>query len=161
MPKPVLRSRKPSAHHDLHFVYILVWMDTFRDAFVFPAQEVLSKLDLLNLLSTQDGDSELALTDNIDYNLIYIFPAAHGMYEVRLRSMQNNPILAAVPLVNGIVVSHNILGALICDCAINSFTRKRLNLESYVPGHVQRRTIVQDITQRFAVKTISDSSWGF
>ena len=37
--RPILRSRKPSAHHDVHFLYIIVWMDKFRDDFVFPARK--------------------------------------------------------------------------------------------------------------------------
>ena len=54
-------------------------------------EEVLSKLDLDDFLWSRDRENGLSVADNVDYNLIYVFPAAHGMYEVRLRSMQNNP----------------------------------------------------------------------
>lgn len=63
-------------------------------------------------------------------------------------------------MLNGMIVSHAGLGNLVRDTIINMFTRKRLALDSYMPGQIERRNAIQEITNRFRLKEITEASWG-
>ena len=114
------RPRKHTSPPEPRFVCLFVWMETFRDDFVFPAGEksqfrilasflsfflfktffsfalsveMLRRLDMDRLYWRWHAEeaSPDAPNTQFEYRLIYIFPAAHGLYEVRLRDTNGNP----------------------------------------------------------------------
>jgi len=54
-----------------------------------------------------------------------------------------------VPLVDGMVVSHRLLGHMVRQTAVNIFRRRQLDSELYQPPHVRRKIKIKEIVEKY------------
>ncbi|KAL1137759.1 hypothetical protein AAG570_009455 [Ranatra chinensis] len=80
--------------------------------------------------------------------VIYLHALQSGLYRIKLQPSATRPTVG-IPLVDGVVVSRNMVGSLVRQTALNICRRKRLDNESYQPPHTRRRLKIQEIASKY------------
>ncbi|XP_014260072.1 ral GTPase-activating protein subunit beta isoform X1 [Cimex lectularius] len=118
----------------------IVWLENIEDHIDFPLEEMINHTGC-----GQEGWSSQNCT------IIFIHALQSGLFRIKLQPSTNRPTVAT-PLVDGIVVGKNKVGAFIRQTALNICRRKRLDNESYQPPHTRRRLKIQEISTKYELK---------
>ncbi|XP_050058118.1 ral GTPase-activating protein subunit beta isoform X4 [Aphis gossypii] len=123
---------------------MLVWLESFEDHINFP---------IANLLSYTNTGIEPSshIKDTSDVHVIYLHALQSGLLRVKMQGPIGRTNLAT-PLVDGMVISKQVVGTMVRQTALNICRRKRLENDSFQPGHIRRRLKIQEIVGKYQMK---------
>lgn len=146
-PVPPVRSgrrtgaNKPIINWTPSAKILLVWLESYEDYLTFPTEDLLDFTRIGEEMNT--GSSRAS-----DTHIIFLHALHSGLLRVKLFAPSGR-MNFATPLVDGMVVSKRVIGALVRETAYNMAKRKRLESDSYQPPHVRRRLKVQEMIQKY------------
>ncbi|XP_050435690.1 ral GTPase-activating protein subunit beta isoform X3 [Adelges cooleyi] len=123
---------------------MLVWLESFEDHLHFPVA------DLLPFTST-GMEPATHVKDICDVHIIFLHALQSGLLRVKMQSPASRTNIAT-PLVDGMVISKNVVGSMVRQTALNICRRKRLENDSFQPGHIRRRLKIQEIVGKYQMK---------
>ncbi|XP_050531868.1 ral GTPase-activating protein subunit beta isoform X2 [Daktulosphaira vitifoliae] len=123
---------------------MLVWLESFEDHLHFPIA------DLLTFTNTGLEPASY-IKDVSDVHVIYLHELQSGLLRVKIQGPFSRTSIAT-PLVDGIVISKDVVGSMVRQTALNICRRKRLENDSFQPGHIRRRLKIQEILGKYQIK---------
>ncbi|KAG9508632.1 Ral GTPase-activating protein subunit beta [Fragariocoptes setiger] len=137
---------------------IICWLESYDDISSVPTDWLLAIAESSGVYNPPaNGDTTGAPElKSRDFVKIFICPLKNGLFTVRLSTSFGRPWLA-LPLVDGMTVSRQILATMIRSSVVNVCRRRRLDADHYQPPHVKRRLKIQEITNAHKLQTNSKS----
>ncbi|XP_025410091.1 ral GTPase-activating protein subunit beta isoform X8 [Sipha flava] len=144
--KPTQQHIEPSKRRPqfVSATVMLVWLESFEDHIHFP---------IANLLPYTNTGVEPSshIKDMGDVHIIYLHALQSGLLRVKMQGPIGRTNLAT-PLVDGMVISKQVVGTMVRQTALNICRRKRLENDSFQPGHIRRRLKIQEIVGKYQIK---------
>uniref|UniRef100_T1JGQ1 Rap-GAP domain-containing protein n=1 Tax=Strigamia maritima TaxID=126957 RepID=T1JGQ1_STRMM len=120
---------------------ILVWLESFEDHANFPLIELLPE----TMIGNETAPNRVQEKDMF---VVFIHALQNGLFRIHVQR-QGNRVWAAIPLLDGMVVSRRVLGPLVRQTALNVCRRRRLENDCYQPPHMRRKFKLQEIANKY------------